>query len=294
MSDAPPTTQTVTLDRLRPADWNPRTIEDINFRRLMEAIRSDPTFMEERPVLAMQDGTIYGGNQRYRAVEALYGEGWESPWGNDTIPARLADIAPELAKARALRDNNQWGEWEADLLADMVADIHREGRTAVMTLGFEPDEIRELLLSAGVTPDDPTFDESAIDPELIGGRGGVDAEPPPPGEQERPPSNLLALVNVTIAEPSHTVATGDVWTVGPHTLICCNVMTEWTTWQTYLQDGDIFAPYPGPFTPLTNRGQKQRIVMVQPDPYIAGHILDRYAEQHGVESVARQMADRPT
>ena len=46
-----------------------------------------------------------------------------------------------------------------------------------------------------------------------------------------------------------------------------------------LNSGDLFLPYPGPFVPLSIKAGNNRLVMVQPDPYIAGHILDRCKEQ---------------
>lgn len=50
----------------------------------------------------------------------------------------------------------------------------------------------------------------------------------------------------------------------------------------------IFAPYPGPFVPMTLKADKaSRVVMVQPDAYIAGHILDRYEEIHGAAAVVK-------
>jgi hypothetical protein len=138
--------QLVSMDRLHPAEWNPRMIMDADFRRLMDSIKRDPKFLEERPILAMTDGTIYGGNQRYRAVEALYAEGWEGPWGG-MIPGRLVDIDQRLAKERALRDNNQWGEWQTDQLTDILAEIQGYDAQAVAALGFSDDDITALLAS---------------------------------------------------------------------------------------------------------------------------------------------------
>lgn len=100
---------------------------------------------------------------------------------------------------------------------------------------------------------------------------------------------LLQLVDVTIAEPRHKVKKGEVWNVGPHLLVVADVLTGWPNWVYYLDDpeGVIFAPYAGPFVPLTIRAEKvKRVVMVQPDHYVAGHILDRYEDVKGVGSVS--------
>lgn len=100
--------------------------------------------------------------------------------------------------------------------------------------------------------------------------------------------SLLALTNVVIDDPRYVVEPGDTWAVGAHILICADVMTGWKIWLPHLAgDETLFVPYPGPFAPLSIRAEKHCMVMVQPDPYIAGHILDRFAEQHGSESVSK-------
>lgn len=102
--------------------------------------------------------------------------------------------------------------------------------------------------------------------------------------------SLLSLTNVTIADPTHVVGPGDVWTVGGHVLICAEVLTDWPVWVPYLkahEETALFVPYPGPYAPVASKAEQHTMIMVQPDPYIAGHIIDRYAELHGEETVAR-------
>src|SRR4026208_1157387 len=70
----------VPTSELRPANWNPRVVYTEQFHQLMAMIRADPTFLQARPILAMDDGTIYAGAQRYRALCQLYRGGWEGPW----------------------------------------------------------------------------------------------------------------------------------------------------------------------------------------------------------------------
>jgi hypothetical protein len=50
---------------------------------------------------------------------------------------------------------------------------------------------------------------------------------------------------------------------------------------------NLFAPYPGSFVPLTVKGEEHELIMVQPDAYIAGHILDQYVTAKGEGSVSR-------
>lgn len=50
--------EAVPLDRLWPAPWNPRTIQDERFQNLVRSVHADPHFLWRRPILATTDGTI--------------------------------------------------------------------------------------------------------------------------------------------------------------------------------------------------------------------------------------------
>jgi hypothetical protein len=87
------------------------------------------------------------------------------------------------------------------------------------------------------------------------------------------------------------VREGDTWRVGPHVLLCVGVITGWPAWVPHLDvPHAAFCPFPGPFVPFGAKASALKLVMVQPDPYIAGHILARYGEVHGVEAV--ELLDR--
>jgi len=120
----------IALDKLRPAPWNPRTIRDERFKNLCASIEADPGLLDLRPILATKDGTIYGGNMRYRAVAHL---GWTD------VPAILSDIPEQLAKERGMRDNGSWGEWKDDDLGALLAELKTAG-TDLDLLGFESVE----------------------------------------------------------------------------------------------------------------------------------------------------------
>ena len=130
----------VPLSQLKPAEWNPRLIRDQRFKELCRSLQADPDFLWDRPVLASADGTIFGGNMRWRAAQQL---GWTE------IPARILDIPEQLAKERALRDNNPWGEWVDQDLAELVGEL-RLAESDLETLGFDADRLNELLEMTGV------------------------------------------------------------------------------------------------------------------------------------------------
>jgi hypothetical protein len=54
-----------------------------------------------------------------------------------------------------------------------------------------------------------------------------------------------------------------------------------------LHDDDLFVPYPTPTLPLTQRATRQRLVMVQPDVWLAGHVLDKFASVRGDDAVSK-------
>ncbi|MGE0227521.1 MAG: DNA methyltransferase [Dehalococcoidia bacterium] len=130
-----PTVVATPLTALHPAPWNPRTIADERFQNLCGSVRSDPEFLWRRPVLAQADGTIYAGNMRYLAAQYL---------GFETIPAVIEQVSDQLARERALRDNQQWGEWEHDDLAALLTRLREDG-SDVELLGFDERELQQLL-----------------------------------------------------------------------------------------------------------------------------------------------------
>lgn len=113
---------------------------------------------------------------------------------------------------------------------------------------------------------------------------GIGADPDDDGERGR----LLELVNITIDEPKTKVERGDQYVLsGRHTLFCNSVISDWMVWGHALKDGALFCPYPGVFVPFGSKAKAHPLVMVQGDPYIAGHIVDRWIEAHGKKSVRK-------
>ncbi len=164
----------VPLVELRPAPWNPQSITEERFQNLCDSIRADPDFLCRRPVLAQADGAIYAGNMRYRAAQHL---------GMKTVPALVEDVSDRLARERALRDNAQWGEWEEDELASLLARLGSE-ESNLDILGFDERNLQKLLDSIEC--------------------------PPALGD----PDDLPALPD----EPE--TRAGDLWLLGPHRLLC--------------------------------------------------------------------------
>ncbi len=132
----------VPLERLKPSEWNPRVLRTERFRDLCRSIKADPDLLERRPILAQADGTIYAGNQRFRAVEHL---GWSD------VPAIVEDVSDKLARERSIRDNIAAGEWQDQELSELLTELQMS-ESDLETLGFEDWKLKGFL---GEGVDDP-------------------------------------------------------------------------------------------------------------------------------------------
>lgn len=212
--------------------------------------------------IAIADGVLVYGHGRLSAALELANagkliRGMTSLWLVPTVD--LSHLSEAQRRAYVIADNKiaEGAGWDDGLLKIELADLQKMNFDLTLT-GFALSEVTEILGSGMDQDDDP--------------RG-----------------SLLELVNVTIAEPLHTVAKGDHFILGGrHHLLCVSVVEGWPAWAPLLTAGTLFCPYPGPFVPHGDKAVSHAIIMVQPDPYIAGHILDRYSEIHGDGSVTHQ------
>ena len=106
-------------------------------------------------------------------------------------------------------------------------------------------------------------------------------------EEQGEPAELLEALSVTLGDPEHRPDTGEVWAVGKSFLCVVSIYDGWATYVPLLSEDRLLVPYPTPILPLTDRGQRSELVMVQPDAWLAGHLLDKYAEIHGAGAVER-------
>lgn len=246
----------VPIGNLRPMAGNPRKGD-------VEAVkRSYERFGQRKPIVArrtgldkngLSTGIVTAGNHQLQAAKAL---GWSE------IAVVFIDEDETTAKAFSLADNrtHDLGTYDDDELQAMLKEM------ASLDM--------DLFEATGYGPIPEVVDETVIGDEI--GKGD---------EENR--SELLSLLNVAYGEPKHEVMSGDVWQVGKHILIIADVMKEWNKYVDYLVEGVLFLPYPGPYVALTNKLDNAPSVMVQPNVYLAGHILDKYVAVRGEDSVAR-------
>jgi len=119
---------------------NPRSLSQEVFETLKESIERDPEFMALRPLVIDEHRMILGGNQRYRAMQAL---------GMTTIPEAWVKDGSNLSAAAKRRfiliDNSpkgMSGMWDFEILANTyeLDELHKMG-FADWELGISIDEL---------------------------------------------------------------------------------------------------------------------------------------------------------
>lgn len=250
-------------DSLTPAPYNPRTMTEEARARLARGIKEfglvDPL------VVRRSDRLIIGGHQRHTVAQSL---------GMDTVPVVFVDDLDDNQTAALnvlLNNPSAQGTWDYARLSDVLSSLDSEGFDATLT-GFDLPQLEHLLAHEWPTPTD-----EAPPPDVV--NDGGDDDTPSKG-------SLLKLIDVSVREPSYQPQKGQTWKVGRHILCVVPVMDGWPQWVPHLRGDVVFCPYPGPFVPLGLKAATTTLIMVQPNTYIAGHLLDRYAEVHGPEAVS--------
>lgn len=239
------------VSRLRDYERNPRK-NDHAVERMAATIKEFGFLV---PVLAKSDGLVVDGHLRLKGARKL---------GLTSVPVVLVDhLTPAQVQALriAINKSAEWAEWDDALLRVELSELTDAGFDMTLT-GFDEAELDALFAP-------PEADEQSAPPDPNAGA-------------------LLERVNITVAEPRHIVQRGDRYLLaGRHHLFCLSVLRDWPQWAPLLTEGAIFCPYPGPFVPYGKTAEDHTLVMVQSDPYVAGHLLDRYEECYGPGSIAK-------
>lgn len=162
-----PTIQMVKLARLRPNPDNPRVIKPERMEHLKQILQADSEMLHARPLIALPDGTVIAGNQRYLALLDLHGRELE-------VPTFVIELDRKRQHEWTLRDNEPFGEWVEDALGEILAEFRTEGWDTGL-IGFEEDRIAKILgedFGAGQTDRDPN-DMPAMPLEAQSQRGEV-------------------------------------------------------------------------------------------------------------------------
>ncbi len=163
------------IDALVPAEYNPRKKlkpGDSEFEKIKNSINE---FGYVDPVIVNKDLTVIGGHQRISVLKTL---------GFTEIDCVIIDIDKTKEKALNIALNKISGEWNKELLADLIKDLQSLDYNVSFT-GFDPPEIDQLFSdvhSKEIKEDDFDVDEALKEP--------------------------------TITQK------GDVWLIGRHRLVC--------------------------------------------------------------------------
>lgn len=167
--------KTIAIADLNPAAYNPRKAlkpGDPEYEKIKKSIQE---FGFADPVVVNSDMTIIGGHQRVTVAKAL---------GYTEVPCAVVDLNKDQEKALNVALNKITGEWNKDLLADLIQDLQDSDFDTSLT-GFDPPEIDQLMSQVH----DKNIEEDDFD---------VD------GELEKPPVSKA----------------GDLWLLGKHRLLC--------------------------------------------------------------------------
>lgn len=163
------------INSLIPASYNPRKKlkpGDAEYEKIKNSITE---FGYVNPIIVNSDMTIIGGHQRWSVLKAL---------GYDEVDCVVIEIDKTKEKALNIALNKVTGEWNKELLADLIKDLQSLDYDVSMT-GFEPPEIDELFndVHSKDVKDDKFDLDKALDDEAF-------------------------------------VKSGDVWLLGRHRLMC--------------------------------------------------------------------------
>ena len=251
------------LDELVPYARNARTHSAAQVAQIAGSIVE---FGWTNPVLADGQG-IVAGHGRVLALRQLVDAGKRVVFvGGSEIPEGTVPVidcsgwTPAQRRAYIIADNQLalLAGWDKDLLEVELRELQADGFDLKLA-GFGAEQLDELDLD--LRPDD---------------------------ERGQSQESVLDRLEVTIAEPRHVVNSGDVWQLGKrHWLVVVRVMSGWGAWRELLTGDALFVPYPGVFAALSRKALEVPLVLVQPDVYIAAHVLDKYEEINGVGSCVR-------
>lgn len=173
--------QKISIDKLVPADYNPRkrlTPEDKEYQDIKRSIEE---FGYIDPIIVNKDMTIISGHQRYYVLKDM---------GIPEVLVNVVDMDKVSEKMANIGLNKISGEWDEQQLADVLKELEEDGYDYTLT-GFSEEEFQELL--------------DSLEDDLDDEEGGFDGESSGDGNFE---------------EPEPFVEPGDIWLLGRHRLMC--------------------------------------------------------------------------
>lgn len=147
--------QLVKISKVKMNKSNPRFIRDNKFNRLVASIKEFPEMLKLRPIVVNQDMIVLGGNMRLKACKEA---------GLKEVYILVAEeLTEEQQREFIIKDNNSFGEWDWDIIANEWNEVKLEEWGLDVWKG-EPESDMSLL-------DD--FDDSIVDDMQNGVKRGI-------------------------------------------------------------------------------------------------------------------------
>ncbi len=146
--------QKIAIKELNPATYNPRQINEEDFEKLKKSLKEWDLV---EPVVVNKDMTIIGGHQRVKAAIAM---GW------DEIDCNVVNLDKKAEKLLNLALNKITGEWNYELLYDLIIDLPND---ELKLAGFEQEEIKKIKnLLASLNDDDISLENMEFEDKVRG------------------------------------------------------------------------------------------------------------------------------
>ena len=142
----------VPIEKIRPNEYNPNSVAPPEMRLLYDSIKQDgytmPCVCYYDPQTDMYE--LVDGFHRYR-IMLDYPDIYERE--NGLLPVSVIDKPLDERMASTIRHNRARGSHDVDLMGNIVAELHKIGRTDAWIakhLGMDPDEILRLKQITGL------------------------------------------------------------------------------------------------------------------------------------------------
>jgi hypothetical protein len=120
--------QEIEVGKLKPAEYNPRTISEDDMLHLIESLEK---FGLVEPIVVNKDMTVIGGHQRLEASKRM---------GKEKVACIIVDLDKREEKILNIALNKISGSWDEEKLADIIADLKGE------IIGFNDEEIDQYAM----------------------------------------------------------------------------------------------------------------------------------------------------
>ncbi|MDG3278053.1 site-specific DNA-methyltransferase [Streptococcus suis] len=144
----------IRLSELHPASYNPRKKLKKGDKEYEKIKQSLLKFGYVDPIIVNKDLTVIGGHQRLTVLKDL---------DYETAKCVIVDLSKEDEKALNIALNKITGQWDDQLLVDLLLDLQESDFNLDLT-GFEPPEIDDIL--SNVHDKDLSDDDFDVEEEM--------------------------------------------------------------------------------------------------------------------------------